>query len=226
LSSLILDALQRALAEPDGLPLVASKASPGLFAANASGKQASQEARAAGWVDVVRQETRGKTTLEIAAITEKGLAHLLEQSSPRPVLEAILKAIDGCQERITTWIAEVERNQRTLDALKGLAEKVVAQLRTPESALPPWVRNGHHHDSQALIIEKLRGWTKLGDYPLPELFDTLKAGSPQFHDALRALHDRQTIYLHPWTGPLHETPRPALGLLVGHEVAYYVSLRP
>jgi hypothetical protein len=46
-----------------------------------------------------------------------------------------------------------------------------------------------------------------------------------FHDALRQLHEGRLVYLHPWTGALYELPEPAAALLVGHEVAYYVSLR-
>jgi hypothetical protein len=83
------------------------------------------------------------------------------------------------------------------------------------------------------VLDGLRCWfdvQRLDDCPLPELYRRTKALSPkltigQFHDALRLLHDRQAIYLHPWTGPLYEMPEPALALLTGHEVAYYASLR-
>lgn len=70
----------------------------------------------------------------------------------------------------------------------------------------------------------------LEDCPLTELYQSaLKTCSPltigQFHDALRELHQREQIYLHPWTGPLYEIPEPALALLIGHEIAYYASTR-
>jgi hypothetical protein len=65
---------------------------------------------------------------------------------------------------------------------------------------------------------------------LPELFRRLRDAYPsltvgQFHDRLRLLHRGEKIYLHPWTGPLYELPEPACALLVGHEIAYYASLR-
>jgi DNA-binding PadR family transcriptional regulator len=68
------------------------------------------------------------------------------------------------------------------------------------------------------------------DCPLPELFRTLSgAASPptigEFHDCLRRLHTSGVVYLHPWTGPLYALPEPAYALLVGHNVAYYVSRR-
>jgi hypothetical protein len=69
-----------------------------------------------------------------------------------------------------------------------------------------------------------------GDYPLPELFRQAQAATPgltmgAFHDELRRLVDDGKIYLHPWTGPLYDLPEPPYALLVGHEIAYYASLR-
>ncbi len=232
-SNLIAQALERALTAPAGLPLVTSKQAAGLFPSVAAGKDAAQEARATGMVRVLRTETKGKTTLEYCTLTEKGLAYLLEQSSPRPVLESLLTAIDACQARIDGWIVDVSVNRQYLADVRALAAKVLAHLQKPETTLPPWARNGHAFDPQTRIVELLQAWQgagKIGDYPLPELYEQARAMSAkltlgQFHDALRALHDRQTIYLHPWTGPLHELPHPASSLLVGHEIAYYASLR-
>jgi hypothetical protein len=70
----------------------------------------------------------------------------------------------------------------------------------------------------------------LADCALPELFGEARRCAPtltigQFHDGLRALHQHDLIYLHPWTGPLYELPEPTLALLVGHEVSYYASVR-
>ena len=86
---------------------------------------------------------------------------------------------------------------------------------------------------ESRLLDALRCWHEsqpLGDCPLPELFRLLKAGAGrltigQFHDGLRSLLEKQVIYLHAWTGPLYEMPEPALALLAGHEIAYYVSLR-
>jgi hypothetical protein len=77
------------------------------------------------------------------------------------------------------------------------------------------------------------GDCQLGDCPLPLLYRRLtpwRTGEPgltvgRFHDVLRGLHGRERIYLHPWTGPRHDIPEPALALLVGHDIAYYASTR-
>ena len=230
---MIAQALQRALTAPEGLPLVTSKQAVGLFPSAAAGKEAAREAQASGLVRVLRSETKGKATCDYCTLTEKGLSYLLEQSSPRPVLEALLTAIDACQDRVDGWIASANANRQYLADVRGLAEQVLKHLRQPETTLPAWARNGHAFDPQTHIVSLLRAWHeagKIGDFPLPDLFDQARAASSkltlgQFHDALRALHDRRAIYLHPWTGPLHELPHPASSLLVGHEIAYYASLR-
>lgn len=233
ISAPIVEALQRALAEPDGLPLVTSKQTRGLFAGNAAGKQAAQDARAAGLVALRRTEPKGKSSTEYFALTDKGLACLLEQTSARPVLEALLLAMERCEGRLEEWTSEVARCRGALTGLRDLAEKVLTHLQKPDATLPPWSRNGHAFDAKGRILEALDAWQAAGnpgDCPLPTLFEQMRVLSAklttgQFHDALRTLHEQEVIYLHPWTGPLYELPQPALSLLVGHEVAYYASLR-
>ncbi len=66
---------------------------------------------------------------------------------------------------------------------------------------------------------------------MPELYRQAQGRLPrltigQFHDVLRRLYNEGQVYLHPWTGPLYDLPEPPQALLVGHEVAYYASLRP
>jgi hypothetical protein len=67
------------------------------------------------------------------------------------------------------------------------------------------------------------------DCPLPDLYRKLESKNEVsvglFHDALRQLHDDHQVYLHPWTGPLYALPEPAFALLIGHEIAYYASIR-
>ena len=83
------------------------------------------------------------------------------------------------------------------------------------------------------IREQLTLWQEAGalsDCPLPELYRRLRSLSPrltigQFHDRLRRMYADSLLHLHPWTGPLYALPEPAYALLVGHEIAYYASLR-
>jgi hypothetical protein len=85
-TQLVLDALGRAAVDPAGVPLHGNKKNPGLFAATATAKQAAQRCKDEGYLHVLRTETKGKTSTEVCALTEKGLAYLLAQVSPKQVL--------------------------------------------------------------------------------------------------------------------------------------------
>jgi hypothetical protein len=98
-------------------------------------------------------------------------------------------------------------------------KKAVAKKRADD-----WLPAALEHLAQR------RGPAALADCPLPELYRIAQQSTPgltigQFHDGIRHLYDRQEIYLHPWTGPLFELPEPTVALMVGHEIAYYASLR-
>lgn len=231
--ALILEALTRAAAAPEGLPLLGSKAAPGLFAKSAVGKNAAGLCQEQGLVQILRSETRGKVTHQVCAITEKGLAHLLSQTNPRQALEAFVSALEARQEQVDALLAGARASQTHLEALRRHAEKVLQQMQECPQTLSAQRNGKHESDCGDSIRAQLRRWHEahaLEDCALPELFRSLKAAQAslsigQFHDVLRRLHDQRQVYLHPWTGPLHELPEPALAMMVGHEIAYYASLQ-
>jgi DNA-binding PadR family transcriptional regulator len=228
---LVLEALSRAVADPGGLPLYTAKQAPGLFAASAASRLAAQRCKDDGLLHVVRTETKGKTAQEICAITEKGLAYLLSQSSPRPVLEGFLRAIETRGAEFQQLHQTAQQLQASLDALRAVAEKLSEHLQKP-SANSHAGTNGAEVwliDVLSFLTERQRGGA-IEDCPLPDLYRKAQESSPsltigRFHDGLRKLHQQEQIYLHPWTGPLYDVPDPALALLVGHEIAYYASRR-
>jgi hypothetical protein len=249
-TQVVVDALSRAAAHPSGLPLFGAKLSA-LFSASAPAKKAAQHCKDEGFLRVLRTESRGKRSREFCAITEKGLAYLLSQVSPKQVLEDFVRTLHSHQAQVGELLANARRWQVDFDALKATAEKVLMKVNSG-----PWAVdsvNGKaggcsgtgsgaqpRSDSDLstplgplFLLKHLQQWHDSGasgDCPLPELFRrTHQHGGPfsigQFHDELRRLHEQERIYLHPWTGPLHEIPEPAYVLLVGHEIAYYGSIR-
>src|SRR5437762_7518446 len=94
LTPLILSALARAAAEPAGVALFASKAEAGLFPATAVAKAAAKRCLEGGLLRRCPPESPGKAAIERAAITDKGLAFLLEVQSPKPVLEDLLRVLE------------------------------------------------------------------------------------------------------------------------------------
>jgi hypothetical protein len=230
-TQLLLDALSRAVAEPSGLPLYGTRAAPGLFPSTPPGKQAAQRCKEEGWLRVVDTQTRGKTVCERCTLTEKGLAFLLSQVSPRHVLEDFVRALEARQGQVHELLAMAQQTQASVASLQTAAEKVLGQIDAAPPGQPglpaaanPWT---------GAALEHLARWQKTRtseDCPLPDLYHHAEQASPglsigRFHDGLRQLHDEGHIYLHPWTGPLYEIPQPPYALLVGHEIAYYASRR-
>jgi hypothetical protein len=278
-TQLILTALSRAAAAPAGAPLHETKALLGLFPNNAAGKQAAQRCQEDGYLcPIVPVEatsppaengggtatlTKKKTVASpLCGITEKGLTYLLNQVSPREVLEDFVRALESRQKQADDLLTVVRQMRQSMDALKASADKVLQHTYRPETTpergsaagslkalfasflkeanLPRANESSPFADWSSaatklhdVILVELKRWHGAGaseDYPLPQLFRQLPARTPswtigQFHDSLRQMHDLGQIYLHPWTGPLYEIPEPPYALLIGHEIAYYASIR-
>jgi hypothetical protein len=222
LSHLLLDALTRAALAPSGTPLVGAKAAPGLFPATAAARQAAQRACADGLFRLVSADATGKPERALYTASDAGLAYLLQHTSPKQVLEDLARAIESRQGQVADLLAVAEETQSELIALKAMLSQLLPKLN--ELAAADWLID---------LRQQLSDWDlggATGDCPLPDLHRRLRAAHPaltigRFHDGLRELHDREQVYLHPWTGPLYALPEPAFALLVGHEIAYYASLR-
>jgi hypothetical protein len=225
-TQLVLEALGRAAAEPDGVPLLGNK--PALFPPSPLARQAARRCLDDNFLRVVRTETRGKTDQQYCAVTEKGLAFLLQQAQPRQVLEDLLRAVEARQRQLDDLLGVARKTQADLEELKAATERVLQHLsHVPANGTS--ASNGHA-DWTPAAIACLKRWheSAAGDCPLPELYRQLQLTSPtlslgSFHDGLRRLHEQGQIYLHPWTGPLYDLPEPSVALLVGHEIAYYAS---
>ena len=224
LQQLVLDGLNHAIAEPLGRPLLPARGRPGLFARSAAGKQAAQHCEDAGYL---RRATDSED--DVWAITDEGLAFVLSQTSPRHAVDQLCKSIDARGRQLTELVAKVAECQDALQATE-----------TQVAALAGHVNNGHANPAvngaaawQLQVLEFVRAWPSEhgeADCPLPVMYNHARKVNPrvtigQFHDALRRWHEGGRIYLHPWTGPLHDLPTPGCCLLVGHVVAYYASPR-
>lgn len=199
---------------------------------------------AGGTATLVKKKTAGHP---LCVLTEKGMQYLLARVSPRPVLEDFVRALEARQKQADELLGLARQMRESIEALKINADKVLQHacraeaapersgLKTlfadflKESDTAPAAEAQAPTGSHDALLAELERWQSAGaseDCPLPHLFRQLPAQSiGQFHDALRQLHDQGRIYLHPWTGPLYDIPEPPYALLIGHEIAYYASIR-
>jgi hypothetical protein len=232
-SSLVLEALTLAVAAPAGQRLFGSKGWPGLFRSTGAARQAAQQCKDEGYLRVVSTEAKAKTVQEICAITEKGLAFVLGQLSPKSVLESLVLALNSRQAQLAELAASARQTHADFDALKTTIEKVLAEVVKAPPPLAPGPSANGSEAWKATALAHLAEWSTsrpAEDCPLSDLYQHARKQTPtlslgRFHDGIRQLHEEQKIYLHPWTGPLYELPDPACALLVGHEIVYYASLR-
>jgi hypothetical protein len=218
----LLAGLCRAVAEPGGLPLLANRSQPGLFAATSGGRHAAKRCQDEGLVQVLDSPTRGKSAQPLYGLTDKGWHYLLTEAPPKQLLEDFLRVLEARQAQATELLTSARHMQATLDSLRGGIERMLQGLEPSTLTRDPG-------SLAELCLEGLRRWRSSGDCPLPELYRLIHAATPltigQFHDGLRRLHETARVYLHPWTGPLYDLPEPQFALLSGHLVAYYASLR-
>jgi hypothetical protein len=219
LTPLMTAALARAAAEPTGVPLHAGKSDAGLFPNTTLAKAAAKRCLDEDLLKLLPTGPGKKP--ETAAATDKGLHWLLAQQNPKAILEDLVRVLESKQAKVAEWVAEGRQMAECLRALQATLTAVLP--RTTASAIKL--------DVDANILAALMAWGQQAggaeDCPLPRLFQMLLPACSLglFHDALRRLHAAQRIYLHPWTGPLYACPQPSFGVLVGHEVAWYASLK-
>ena len=231
-SQLVLDAAPAGRChDPAGSALVLSKRpTTGLFGTGASARQAAQKCKELALLQVVRSEPRGRSAQEVVVITPKGMEHLLSRSDPRLLLEDMIRTLETREKQWATLTEAVRDTQASLTLFKEMTATVLARMPKAGTQASPVTA-----EARAEVARRcLSAWhddNPAEDCPLPRLFRQMQATEPEltigiFHDLLRKLHGGEQIYLHPWTGPLCEMPEPSMALLVGHEVAYYASLRP
>jgi hypothetical protein len=196
-----------------------------MFTASASGREAAKLAQQLGYVRSLTDETNGKHAAQWT-ISEPGRAHWLRETDPRRAVQALADAIEACQLELADLGRRADGCGDYLSRLSIAVENAFRNPTVPVKAITGVTDT----EPGTSILECLRAWRDAGDCPLPVLLVKVKANCPDmtlgaFHDALRSLHARGAIHLHPWTGPLYELPDPTVAVLAGHEIAYYASAR-
>jgi hypothetical protein len=241
----LVDALKLALAEQGEHRLYRSGKLAGLFASRsgASGEAAARAQRDE-LLEIVRTESRGKSTTEWARLTPHGVDFLHSHESPLAVLEELRTILQTTREGVPVWLAGMQRElsalgsrlgedvQKLLYRLDTLGARVEEALRRADAGgplLPDGLADSVPWALEALTyLDRRRARGTAGHCSLPELFAALRQqredlSVTSFHEGLRRLYDRRALQLLPFTGPPNELPEPEYALLDGALVLYYVT---
>jgi hypothetical protein len=237
------EALKQALDDPSvERRLFKSGKLDGLFPGRGgAGGEAAARALADDLLELVRTETKGKTSIEWVRLTPRGVAFLNDHESPARALHGLRDALRANQQAVPLWLADMHTTLKALDErlatdaqkwqlrLDALTRRVEETLRRLDaSAPPPEVTRAYPWATDALAyLDQRRGGGAAGDCPLPELFGALarqhvglSVGS--FHEGLRRLRERRALRLVPANGA--ELTHPEYALLDGGTVLYYAAL--
>jgi hypothetical protein len=244
-TEVLIDALKQCLADPVEQRLFKSGKLDGLFAGRTGANaEAASRALTEGLLEVVRTETKGKTTTEWVRLTPRAMEFLHAHESPVQALKDLQVVLQVNQERVPLWLLEMQRELQTLTAklgeeserwthrLESLGKQVEEALRRAESGAPrlsdsavadaPWAMDA------LTYLDQRRGAGANGACPLPELFNAVRLKHPElsvtdFHDRLRRLRDRRALNLLAFAGAAADIPEPEFALLDGAAVLYYAS---
>ena len=245
LTETLIEALKLALSRPIEQRLFKSGKLDGLFAGRTgvNGDAAALAVRD-GLLEVVRTETKGKTTIDWVQLTSRGVSFLHDRESPVRALDELRIGLQAAKEGVPVWLAEVRESLRVLEArltedvqkmmnrLEGLSRRVEETLRRLEEngpVLPDGALTTTFWAADALAyLDRRKVASGAAQCPLPELFTALAEqrgdlSITAFHDGLRRLQDQRVIRLLPFAGPPDELPQPEYALLDGATFMYYAA---
>lgn len=223
----------RRLLTTSSAKLYGSGKSPGLFPSpSVSSRRSVSEMLEQGLLEVDGDPENSKATCRL---TSAGREWVLEQDDPRILLEDLLRATEEQTDELRDLASTLSSKRELLEQQAGAIRAVLARL-SPDgssgtSSLPQPVDPSLLVEAiETLIVSGAAVGPGAAPWTLQRLFTTLRERWPtltigQLHDGVRVLHTRGRIRLSPWTGPLYQLPEPALALLIGHEVLYYVDRR-
>jgi hypothetical protein len=244
ITDILITALKQALVEPGEQRLFRSGKLSGLFPSRTGlSAEAATRGLRDGLIEVVRTETKGKTTVEWVRATPRGVAFLHQNESPVRAMDELRAALQMTQEGIPAWVAEIRRTLEALSTrltdevqavthrLDALSQRVSEGLKRADGLVPvlpdgtaaavPWAQDMLDY------LEVRRTGGVPSSCTLPELFAALrekhgKLTVKDYHAGLRRLHDRGVLRLLPFGGP-GELPEPEYALLDGAAVYYAVA---
>lgn len=243
-TSALLAALKKALAEPGEQRLYRSGKLDGLFPGRTGATaEAAERALRDGLLDVVRTETKGKIRIDWVRPTPRAVAFVHDVQSPAAALHELRDALQMTQMSLPVWVANLHQRLEDLAGELGremhavahrldvLSRRVEEAIERAETARPKlshevaqqiaWARDALDH------LDRRRNGGLESPCPLSELFAAVRECHPSltvsdFHLGLRRLFDRGLVRLIPLEGATAVT-EPEYALLDGFVTYFYVQ---
>ncbi len=234
----LVQALKQALREPAEQRLFKSGKLPGLFPGRGgTNAEAAATALRDGLLEVVRAETKGKTTAEWVRLTPLGVEYLHAHESPTRALEELRAALDAARAGLPAWQAELGRRLeedvrqfgQRLEELGRQVGEALARLEKEKGQVPEGLASAVPWAGDAVAyLERRRDGGAANGCPLPELFAALQGQHGElsvaaFHEGLRRLQEGRALRLLPFTAPVAELPQPEFALFDRSAVFYYAD---
>jgi hypothetical protein len=239
----MLEALERALADSCPRKLHGTKASPGIFlSSSATARAAAHQCLERELLRQVAEQRIGKRLVPLFAIAPPGVAMVLESSPVPRLLAAMVDAADQTAQSAANCGRTLQAVGQRAVELREAVERVAARVqpashaRLSTLALSASCSGPSPADRAESLQEELvkavrthKSRAPLEPIELPELFrqvatkfETLSIG--QFHDTVRQLSGSQRLRLMPYTRAMYQLAQPEYALIVGREIMYYVEL--
>jgi hypothetical protein len=239
----LLEALRAALAAGEQR-LYRSGKLAGLFPGRTGpAGSAAEQALRDGLLEVVRTETKGKTSIDWVRVTPRGVDFLHEHESPLRALHEVRTTLRHNRQALPDWLgqlrdtlgglnerltAEAERWTQRLQALEKRVDEALRRLEASGPLLPREVIESIPWSIDALnYLDRRRSGGAPKDCALPELFAAVVRHHPNlsisaFHEGLRRLHERRALLLAPAASPT-DLAQPEYALFDEAGVFYFAT---
>ena len=243
-AQVLVEVLKQALAVAGEHRLFRTGKLEGLFPSQtAANKEAAEAAVRDGLLEIVRTETKGKTTTQWVRSTPKAVEFVHQHESPLQTLQELQVLLQASKEGLPPWLddlkqrlvrmsdeltREVERWSQRLDSLHTQVSEALQKATVMPRRLgvndtdSEWARESLDY------LGRRKSTGVEGECSLPELFTALQLHHSEmsisgFHDQLLRLQDRRTLRLLPFPGDLSAIPEPEFALPDGMQLLYYVA---
>jgi hypothetical protein len=243
LEQMVLEALERALADPTPRKMHGTKAKPGIFlSASAAAKAAASQCLERGLVRQIGQQGAGTKVTSVFGITPAGVALVLERSPMPRLLAAMLDATDRTAQSVAQCKQTLDVVAQHASDLRLAFEQAATRIRPLDlaevlrtvpaaeaAASNAPVRRTEGLDEYLIaFVHASKARTPLQPVTLPDLFRhaSAKVGSlsiGQFHDSMRRLAGQEQLRLLPYTQAMYQLAEPEYALILGREVMYYAE---